>query len=605
MNQGGCGLTGLSGNWSELVGEYYYGTKRPFSNNPFPSMNVSEYAFWQLLRSDSKIDVATGCRASSVGRAASSTPGCLAEVSFVCEGGKEPMTVQATYVIDASYDGDVMTMAGGIDYTFGREANTTYNESLAGVSDQDWELESFDKQNLTIDPYLDNGMLLKYIDPEPLPRIGSADDKVMAYEFFACLSKTRTNQVKFYQPPNYNPDDFTLLLRVIEGYVENGKYPDGPPLSVFGDVQCYDPIVAKTTGNVDCLFCCGTAPVDSDQPDLNRGWPAANYSRRQEIAQDHRYYTQGSLYFLANDPRVPAATRANAQSYGYCADEYKDFNNFPPQLYVRISNRLLGESFLTQNNISTPQVKPDGVAMGCWEFDQHTMSRHVVLSKTDPTKKVVANEGFFRSRDGLESWYDVPFGVMVPKRGQASNLLVPVAISVSSVAYSSARIENMFMDLGSAAGVAVALLLDARITTGGSVGTCPTIPVQDTNVTAVQGVLRNVYGQYFHGPPKPVVPDEPEWYSVVGAGSAMWNGNYTKVKERYGGKPVYISTATLECTPAVQCALYAWGGTWRIGKFGKEVFYVAANDTGALPPLTEWLVSNGTAPVPHLAEGPK
>jgi hypothetical protein len=106
--------------------------------------------------------------------------------------------------------------------------------------------------------------------------------------------------------------------------------------------------------------------VDSDQPDLNRGWASASYNERLEMAKNYRYYLQGSLYFLANDPRMPTATRVDAQKYGYCKDEYENFGHFPPQLYVRISNRLKGQNFLTQNNIINPQIKVDGVAMGCW-----------------------------------------------------------------------------------------------------------------------------------------------------------------------------------------------------------------------------------------------
>lgn len=161
----------------------------------------------------------------------------------------------------------------------------------------------------------------------------------------------------------------------------------------------------------------------------------------------------------------------------------------------------------------------------------------MVLVDPISNKKLVRNEGFFRaevSERGLQCnhpdakcgrsagkknsnsngkacgghcgignhfpWYDIPFGVMVPAhRHQASNLLVPVCLSASSVAYSSARIENMFMDLGSAAGVAVAHLLDQQ-SPGSAVGSCPSKAVQDTNVSAVQEVLSNVYQQKFHGP---------------------------------------------------------------------------------------------------------
>lgn len=442
MNQG-CGLegvTGLAKNWSLLCGEYYYGTDNPHMVM-FPSMNVSEWAFWRLLNSTASISTSVGCRVAAVAKA--DTGGCVGRVDFLCDNDTRPVSVLATYVIDASYDGDIMVMAGGIDHTHGREGRSVYNESLAGVNLAQ-PGESFVKDRLDIDPYFPNGTLLPYIDREPLAAPGTGDDKVMAYEYFACVSNTPGNQVPFYAPEGYNADDFTLLLRQTEGVMANGMYPHGPPLDYFGGIQCYDQIVQETTGNRDCLVCCGQGPVDSDQPDLNHGWPTANHSRRQQLRQAHRYYTQGSLYFLANDPRVPNATRESARGYGYCKDEYVKYGNFPPQLYIRISNRLQGKSLLTQNNIANPRVKPDGVAMGCWTFDQHTMSRHAVQDPKNSSRTVVRNEGYFRAplegptradgrplgcEEGAEcwsgvNWYDVPFGVMVPKDGQASNLLV-------------------------------------------------------------------------------------------------------------------------------------------------------------------------------------
>lgn len=530
---------------------------------------------------------------------------CIGQVDFLCDNDTRIVAIKATYVIDASYDGDVMTMAGGIDYTSGREARSEHNESLAGVSDQDWLEESFDKQNLTISPYFDNGTLLPYVDAEPLAPYGSADDKLMAFEFFVCLSPTAGNQVPFYPPVDYNPDDFTLLLRQTLAYtaLHNGT---GPKLGFFGDVMFYDQINEDMTGNRDALLCCGKGPVDSDQPDLNHGWASANHSRRLEIAQAHRYYTQGSLYFMANDPRVPANTRGNAQEFGYCKDEYADYGHFPPQLYVRISNRLQGEALLTQNNIVNPQVKPDAVAMGCWAFDQHTVSRHAVPDPKDRSKKVLANEGFFRAllttaTDANTNWYDVPFGAITPKRGQASNLLVPVVISATSVAYASTRIENMFMDLGSAAGVAVASLL-GRGSGGGKRGSCPTIAVQDTNVTEVQRVLTTVYGQQIHGP-KPVPVPGRTSYTVTKAGSAEWNGVYTKTAAVFDGRPVYRSSSTGCPAGTDYCALYSYAGTWRLGITGKEIYYLAKH-ASPLPTGSSWLVANGTSPAPTVIDRP-
>ena len=226
--------------------------------------------------------------------------------------------------------------------------------------------ESFALQNITVNPFHENRTILKYIDQEALQPDGSGDEKLMSFEYFVCLSQTGGNQVAFTPPPGYNPDDFLLLLRQTEALMKNGMYPAGPPLSYFGDVQCYDPIVANITGAVDCLFCCGRGPVNSDQPNLNKGWATSSFASRKKMADEYKYYIKGSLFFLANDRRVPNFTRQDTRRYGYCKDEYVDFGFFSPQLYVRISNRLKGQKILTQNNIVNPRVKRDGVAVGCW-----------------------------------------------------------------------------------------------------------------------------------------------------------------------------------------------------------------------------------------------
>ena len=204
------------------------------------------------------------------------------------------------------------------------------------------------------------------------------------------------------------------------------------------------------------------------------------------------------------------------------------------------------------------------------------------------------------------NWYDVPYGAITPKRGQASNLLVPVAISATSVAYASTRIENMFMDLGSAAGVAAAQLLNRaskqRLADGRSVGACPAIglAVQDANVSGVQDVLTRVYGQEIHGPS--VRPPPPyngiKWYKVSGAGAIEWNGYYV-YSSMYQGLPVFRSNSSA-CPSSLDCALYAWDGTWRIGHYEHEIYYVATRKSDT-PPTSGWVVANGTSPAPHVA----
>jgi hypothetical protein len=515
MNQGAGldGVTGLGRVWGELNAAAY-GRGGNGTINVFPDLYVAAASFWTMLNSTPGITTTLGCRLVSVARSSSpSSSACLQSADFLCDNDTTPVTVTASVFIDASYDGDIAVQAGGIDVANGREGSAEFNESLAGVQLLDDPNESFDKQNLTVDAAFPNGTLLKGITSDPLPPVGTADDRLMAFSYFPCASADPNNSVPWPQPPGYDPEDFTLLLRTIEAVYANGGQFD---LSSFSEWQAYD---AWNASSPKILLCCGRAPVNCDEPDLNRGYATANASRRLEIEAAHRYYLLGSFYFMANDLRVPNYTRYAIGRWGLCADEYVENDNFPPQIYVRISNRLRGMTLLTQNNLANPRGKPDGVSMGCWEFDQHTMSRHAVPDPKNASRLIAMNEGYMRHeltspfrRCGTPGalcgtadtdWYDVPFGTIVPQRGQASNLLVPVALSATSIAYSSTRIEGMYMDLGTAAGVAAALALgQGRNAAAGAAAApaCPALAFQDTNVTAVQEILVNTYKQRIHGP---------------------------------------------------------------------------------------------------------
>lgn len=520
MNQGAgeAGATGLAREWGLLNGKAY---GQPAGTiNLFPAPSVMAASFLHMLNGTA-VATRLGCRLTNVARLSSL---CLASADFLCDNDTASLHVTAKYFIDASYDGDVMVQAGGITYASGREPRSAFNESLAGVSLLDEPNESFDRQNLTVDAVRSDGKgLLPGISPEPLLPAGTGDDRLMAFSYFACVTNS-SDAVPYPEPPGYDPEDFALLQRTIDAAVASGKYPNGPDLAFFSEYATYS-IPHTVSRDPKLLLCCGVSPVNCDQPDLNRGYANASHEQRVAMQQAHRYYLQGSLYYMANDPRVPSYTRYAVGRWGLCPDEYADHGHWPPQIYVRISNRLQGEVLLTQNNLANPRSKPDGVAVGCWEFDQHTMSRHAVRDPHNASRMLALNEGYMRHdieepflpcthpnatcNDRVQggNWYDVPFGVMLPRRGQATNLLVSVAISTTSIAYSSTRIENMYMDLGTAAGVAVALALQrssessskSTTVTGHAADACP-LAVQDTDVAAVQEILTTVFKQRIHGP---------------------------------------------------------------------------------------------------------
>jgi hypothetical protein len=503
-------ITGLARTWCNTNGIYY----TPGNTShcvQHPDNYVAEASYRAMLAAAS-VTVATGCAVIQANRSASS-PLQIESVTADCSaaGGSGAVLFSAPrgVVVDATYDGDVMVLAGGFDYTWGREPNTTYGEPMAGGF---WLQE--DEETFSGLPNISavdaQGNLLPGIEAGTPPVPGSGDDRLMAFQHRACVTTDANNSVGFPKPSGYDRSRYALLQSVLDGLRANGQFPDGPPASYFGLSGEYAPAVAAA-GRHKTIVCCGAAAVMTDEPGLNRGWANATREQRAAMWQAHADYLMGFFYYLANDPAVPTGTRASFSSYGLCADEWADATppNWPPQLYVRVSNRLVGDYVLTQNNMVSPRFKPNAsVSCAIWELDAHITSRWGVPNPNPGPGKpslVPFNEGFIRhssntsvppgtacgATDGMCSpsdlQFDVPFAVMLPKRSQGSNLLVPVAISASNVAYMAARIETMFSDLGTAAGVAAQMVVDA--------GGPSQRAVQDVDVAAVQQNLVAVYGQ--------------------------------------------------------------------------------------------------------------
>jgi hypothetical protein len=72
----------------------------------------------------------------------------------------------------------------------------------------------------------------------------------------------------------------------------------------------------------------------------------------------------------------------------------------------------------------------------------------------------VQNEGDIGVRP--EKPYQIDLGSLMPKKEECSNLLVPVCISCSHIAFGSIRMEPVFMILGQSAGTIAAMALEKR-----------------------------------------------------------------------------------------------------------------------------------------------
>lgn len=336
--------------------------------------------------------------------------------------------------MDATYEGDLMATAG-ISYHVGREACSVYNEKWNGVQANVFHHGHHFKAK--IDPYRIPGQpesgLLYGISPDKIAPNCTGDDKIQAYCFRLCMSNHPDNRVPFPKPANYDPANYELLARVFDsGWREW--------------FDKYDIIPNRKTDTNN------HGPFSTDFIGMNYDYPEASYERRQEIIKEHTDYQQGLLYFVSNDPRVPAEVREEMQNWGLAKDEFKDNGNWPHQLYIREARRMLGMYVMTENEVLGNKEVPQPIGMGSYTLDSHNIQRYVT------EEGYVQNEGDIGVHPPKP--YSIAYGSIVPRKEECSNLLVPVCVSSSHIAFGSIRMEPVFMILGQSAALAAIIALD-------------------------------------------------------------------------------------------------------------------------------------------------
>ena len=342
--------------------------------------------------------------------------------------------------IDATYEGDLMA-AAGVKYHVGRESRAMYGEQWNGV--QTGVLHHrhhFGVLKRPISPYVTpddpKSGLLPRISPAPPGEFGQADNRIQAYCYRMCLTDHPENRIPFEEPEGYDPRQYELLLRVFgAGWRET--------------FQKFDAIPNRKTDTNN------HGPFSTDNIGMNYDYPDASYERRRAILQEHERYQRGWLYFIANDPRVPTEVREEMRKWGLAKDEFTDNAGWPHQIYVRESRRMLGMFVMTENELLKTRPTPDPVGMGSYTIDSHNVQRYVTPDGA------VQNEGDIGvSTNGP---YSIAYGALTPRRGQADNLLVPVCVSSSHIAFGSIRMEPVFMVLGQSAATAAALAIDGGV----------------------------------------------------------------------------------------------------------------------------------------------
>ena len=322
-----------------------------------------------------------------------------------------------TMFVDGSYEGDLMAGAGVL-YRLGREARMEYNESLAGLTEGPEEYR------------------------------GMGDHRVQSYNIRGTLSVDPANRVPIPKPKQYFRDAHAHLIKTVN---EHGLkrlvelYPDRDRW-------------AEINGKMD--------PNKADFIGANLGYSEGDHEQRARITARVQDYWLSLWWMLQNDPELPEAFKADARTYGLPKDEYLESNHITPQIYVRVARRMQGRYFLTQKDVHHDRFKPDTICMGSYGTDCHGIQ----MIQTDAGWKL---EGDFNA---AADPYEIPYRSITPHG--VKNLLVVAAVSASHVAYSSLRMEPVFMMLGHAGGVAAHLALAGRTA------------VQEVPVAKLQAVLK-------------------------------------------------------------------------------------------------------------------
>lgn len=347
---------------------------------------------------------------------------------------------QAKMFIDATYEGDLMA-AVGVSFTVGREPNARYGETLNGVRAETPKHQF----TVPVDPYRVAGDpasgLLPFIQTGGLDEPGSGDAKVQAYNFRLCFTTNAANRLPLAPPADYDPSRYELLARYFDALTAAGRKP--------ALEQFWNPIWMPN-GKTDIN---NNGGFSTDFIGANYNYANADAATRESIWKEHEKYTRGFLTFLATSPRVPENIRAEMRLWGPARDEFADTAGWPRQLYVREARRMVSDYVMTEHNCRGTTVAPDPVGLGAYNMDSHNCQRIVRAGH-------VENEGDVQV---AVKPYPISYRSIIPKAGQCPNVLVPICLSATHIAYGSIRMEPVFMILGQSAATAASLAIDQSI----------------------------------------------------------------------------------------------------------------------------------------------
>lgn len=336
--------------------------------------------------------------------------------------------------IDATYEGDLMAGAG-VAFTVGREGIAIYGETLNGVQVKRSLRLGHHQVRPGVDPYVVPGDpasgLVLGVDPTGPGEEGASDHRMQAYCFRMCLTDLEANRIPFQKPEPYREAWYELLFR---------NYETG-----YFSVPWINSAMPNRKTDTNNMF-----GVSTDFIGQNYGWPQGSYEEREALREEHLNYQQGLMWSLAYHPRVPERVRHVVSQWGMTKDEFVEGDGWQEQLYVREGRRMIGDVVMTQAHCQHDERVADSIGMGAYNMDSHNVQRYVTA------------EGHVRNEGVLEVPVD-PYGIsyrsIIPRAAEAANLVVPIALSASHIAYGSIRMEPVFMILGQSGATAAMMAI--------------------------------------------------------------------------------------------------------------------------------------------------
>ena len=248
----------------------------------------------------------------------------------------------------------------------------------------------------------------------------TADGAVQAYNYRFCVTSDPANRLPIPKPASYNREDYLNFHR---RYIPASRGPNH-----------------KSHVN---------SPI---MPGQNHAYPEADWSTREQIIQQHLDFGLGLMWFLQHDESIPAAQRKKYLEWGLPKDEYADHDHVPYEMYVREARRIVGrhvfnenDGMLTEDYRRTP-IHPDSIAVTDWYMDSHSCT-------TDSRPGFKYDGKLILTEESRPS--QIPYRALLPQG--IDNLLVPVCLSATHIAWGAIRLEPVFLQTGEAAGYAAAL----------------------------------------------------------------------------------------------------------------------------------------------------